>query len=121
MLVAVAPISSRSSRVIASAPVSPNSIPPASGTATVSPVDGSWSSQTRIRSPFRTIAAAIGRIRPASATERAERDRVAQLLRRRDRVLPRRPRLAGEDVAGAGVEQDLPYASLVAPAPLEAE
>src|SRR3954452_17738828 len=66
---AVAPISSMSSRRIAASPVSPNSTPPASGTATPSPVTGFRSSQTRMQSPRRITAAAIGRILPTSPSE----------------------------------------------------
>src|SRR3954467_13885760 len=43
-----------------------------------------------------------------------ERDRVAELLRRGNRVLPRRARLARKHVARAWLEQHLPHAALFA-------
>src|SRR5436853_5600193 len=53
--------------------------------------------------------------------QRAERDRVPELLGRRDRVLPRPSRLARQHVAGSWREVDLPYAAALALSALEAQ
>src|SRR4051794_41188880 len=53
--------------------------------------------------------------------QRPERDRVAKFLGGRNRVLPRPSRLAGEHVAGPGIEPDLPHPAIVALAALEPE
>src|SRR5215217_7544683 len=60
------------------------------------------------------------RSRRRGPPECPERDRVAQLLGGRDRVLPGPPRRAGQHVAGPGIEPHLPHPPAVARPALEA-
>src|SRR5689334_3204932 len=59
--------------------------------------------------------------RRSGPPERPKGDRVAQLLRRRDRVLPGPSGRAGQDVPGARLERDLPRSPLVTLAALETQ
>src|SRR3712207_1193649 len=81
-------------------------------------------------SPARRTTACTDTVSPRAAAQAtalartlsqgAEGDGVAQVLRRRDRVLPRRANRAGEQVRRAWLEIELPNAPLLALSALEA-